>query len=589
VSQILLIAAQESTETFHIWPIVIGLVGGLALFLYGMDKISDGLRSVAGDGLRTLLAKLTANRFKAVLTGLIVTGVIQSSSLTTVLVIGFISAGLMTLRQSIGVIMGANIGTTLTIQIAAFKITHYSWLLVALGFVAMAISRRDSLRQTGSVLLGLGLLFLAVEQMSSATRPLQDSPWFTSSMQQMENPVHGILAGALFTAIIQSSSATTGVIIALVGEGLMTLPAAICVALGANVGTCSTAWIASTGKIAEARRAAVIHLIFNLSGVAVWMFLIPQMETIVRWFSDETMRQVANAHTIFNVLNTAVLIWFVGPLARLAEWLVPYKPGAAIRSPDAPRFLDDTLLSTPSLAVDRLRLETGHLGEVVVRTFDQAGSAVLHGTRSELADSASAETTIDQLFVAIVDYARRLARQELSTAETKSLETCLAAANYLESAGDVICSNLTAQGMRRIEKSVSISPSTQEVLHNLHRFVGNSMQHAIAAFQRRDKILAEQVVSGKEEFNQLSADTLDRLRQRLMADGPTRVTIFQMEVDIVGQYQRIHYLARRLAKLALQSLPRQTGPNETDRRDGQKAQPDPDQPVPPDSVREKRE
>jgi len=536
----------------QVWHIAIGLIGGLALFLYGIEKMSDGLRAVAGDGLKTLLARLTANRFLGVLTGAIVTAVIQSSSLTTVLVVGFISAGLMTLNQSVGVILGANIGTTLTVQIAAFKVTESAWLLVALGFVAFALGRRDAARQVGSVLMGLGLLFLALEQMSNATSPLRDSPPFLSLMTQLENPFLGILTGAAFTAMVQSSSATTGVILALASQSLMTLPAALAVALGANLGSCATALLAAMDKPTEARQAAVVHLIFNAVGVLLWVFLLPQLATAVEWLSVDLPRQVANAHAIFNVVNTMVLIWFTGPMARTAQWLVPARP-SSVTSPalGAPRYLDDALLETPSLALDRVRRELGHMGEIVTSMLEKAGQAVIAGSRRELESTAALDHDVNRIYVAVVDYTRRLARGEMSLNETRSLEDCLAAANYLEIAGDVVSSNYITQGLRRLEHQLTISPQTRHLLTGLQKFVADSLRNAVTAFQESDPTLAEKVVGGKEEFNTLARNALEQLRRRLLADESARIRTFQMEADLVAQLQRLHHLARRLAELAV--------------------------------------
>ncbi|MBT4138847.1 MAG: Na/Pi cotransporter family protein, partial [Candidatus Latescibacteria bacterium] len=211
------------TEILQVGPILMGLVGGLALFLFGMEQMTAALKTVAGPGMKTMLARLTTNRFKAALTGAFVTAVIQSSSVTTVLVVGFISAGLLSLSQSIGIIMGANIGTTITAQIIAFKITHYALLLIAVGFASNFLSKNENLKQYGLMMMGLGLIFLGMDFMSNATRPLRSYGPFIALMKNMQNPLAGILLGTVFTALVQSSSATTGVVIVLAGQGFITL------------------------------------------------------------------------------------------------------------------------------------------------------------------------------------------------------------------------------------------------------------------------------------------------------------------------------------------------------------------------------
>ncbi|MHC4846585.1 MAG: Na/Pi cotransporter family protein, partial [Planctomycetota bacterium] len=249
-------AGIQTSDDIELLALAMGLFGGLALFLYGMDKMSDALKAVAGDRMRQILARLTSNRFMGVITGAFTTAVIQSSSVTTVLVVGFITAGLMTVAQSIGVIMGANIGTTITAQIIAFKVTHFSLAMVAVGFAMMFFAKRDRTRHHGAGIMGLGLVFLGMSVMGDAMRPLRSYQPFLQWMLEMEVPWVGILAGALFTALVQSSSATTGVVIVMASQGLIALPAGIAVCLGANIGTCVSAVLAAVGKPREAMRAA---------------------------------------------------------------------------------------------------------------------------------------------------------------------------------------------------------------------------------------------------------------------------------------------------------------------------------------------
>ncbi|MEN8149429.1 MAG: Na/Pi symporter, partial [Planctomycetota bacterium] len=236
--------------------VAVGLLGGLSLFLFGMGQLTDSLREVAGGRMRVLLGKLTTNRYTAAITGAFVTAVIQSSSVTTVLVVGFISAGLMSLAQSVGVIMGANVGTTITAQIIAFKVTEYALVLVTVGFAGLFFSKRDQARQIGGMIMGLGLIFFGMNLMSEAAHPLRDYEPFVDAMRSIDNPIMGIALGAAFTAIVQSSSATTGIVIVMATQGFITLEAGIALALGANIGTCFTAVLAAVGKQRAAMQAA---------------------------------------------------------------------------------------------------------------------------------------------------------------------------------------------------------------------------------------------------------------------------------------------------------------------------------------------
>ena len=262
--------------------------------------------------MKNILARLTMNRFSGVFAGAFITSIIQSSSVTTVLVVGFISAGLMTLSQSIGVILGADIGTTITAQIIAFKVTKYALALIAIGFALNFLGKRNSVKQTGAMLMGLGLIFFGMELMSNATRPLRTYEPFITMMTQMANPFWGILIGTVFTGLIQSSSATIGIVIVLASQGFISLEAGIALAFGANIGTCVTALLAAIGKPREAIQAAWVHVLFKVIGVLLWLAFIPQLAQFVRFISPEaeglsgiarlgaeTPRQIANAHTVF--------------------------------------------------------------------------------------------------------------------------------------------------------------------------------------------------------------------------------------------------------------------------------------------------
>jgi phosphate:Na+ symporter len=329
--------AQElESASIDVFRLLMGLFGGLALFLFGIDQMSHGLKAVAGDGMASLLGGVTKNRFIGAITGAFVTAILNSSSVTTVLVVGFITAGIMTLTQSIGVIMGANIGSTMTAQIVAFNVTQYAMLPIAIGFGMIFFGKTESMKHGGAMLFGLGLLFGGMGVMSDAMYPLRSYPPFLELMGQLENPLLGILVGAVFTGLVQSSAATTGIAIVMASEGLMSLPAGIALALGANIGTCVTAILASIGKPVAARQAAAAHIVFNILGVLIWLPFIsllaqfsatispsyPELEGAAR-MAKEVPRQIANAHTIFNVANTVLFIWFTGALARLVQRLVP--------------------------------------------------------------------------------------------------------------------------------------------------------------------------------------------------------------------------------------------------------------------------
>lgn len=556
----------ENAVSVEFGAIIIQLFGGLALFLYGMEQMTDALKVVAGNRMKNLLARLTTNRFKGVFVGTVVTAIIQSSSVTTVLLVGFISAGLMTLRQSIGVMLGAGIGTTITAQIVAFKITHYALVLVAIGFVVFFVAKRQTVRQYGLMLLGLGLIFFGMNLMSDATKPLRSYEPFIELMRQMENPLYGILVGTLFTAIIQSSSATMGVVIALASQGFLTLEAGIALAFGANIGTTVTALLASIGQPRDAVRAAVLHTLFRFSGVIIWLPFIGELAAMVRFISPahpeladlarlsaETPRQIANAHTLFNVANMLIFIWFVDPLARLMEWLIPSK-AEPVSGVIRPQYLNDNLITTPPLALDRVRLELGRLGEIASKMVCQSLGTVCAGSGEDLAALAKTDDDVDVLYGAVVTYLGKLSQQNLLRAESKQLSDYMTVANHLENIGDMIETNLVEAGSERLSHNVQMSQATREILGALHQRVCWSVNSAVEAVITLNPELAEEVMAAKLDINRLANDAEEHLAHRLIANEPNRLATFRIETEIIEYLKRVYYFAKRIAKVVANDL-----------------------------------
>ncbi len=541
--------------------IAVGVFGGLALFLFGMGQMTDTLKSVAGRGMRTLLARLTTNRFTGSFTGAFVTAVVQSSSVTTVLLVGFISAGLMSLEQAIGVIMGANIGSTVTAQLIAFNVTQFALPLVTVGFALSFLAKQDRLRMIGSMVMGLGLIFYGMGLMSQATQPLRSYEPFIQVMQSMDNALLAISVAALFTAIIQSSAATTGIVIVLASQGYITLEAGIALALGANIGTCVTALLAAIGRPAAAKQAALAHVLFNVAGVMIWAPFIGPFAELVRSISPtspdldgvarlaaEAPRQIANAHTAFNVFNTLLFIWFTRPLAWLVRRLVPERSGQG-RQTVEPKYLDPAYLETPALALDRVRMELGHLGERVIRMTEAAASAVVQGTRQDLRHVSEMGGDVDTLYTAVLEFIRRLGTHRLSDNESLQLQNLVAVTSYLDSAAELIATNLVPLGATRIEQQLTFSSATLEILRPLTDGVARSLRDALRAVSENDLPLANQVIDSKIGIYRQADLATEHLSKRLLADEPHRVVVFNAESDIVEHMRRVYYYARRIAKL----------------------------------------
>jgi phosphate:Na+ symporter len=545
--------------------LIFGLLGGLALFLYGMDQMAGSLKIVAGDRMTSILARLTRNRVAGVLTGAFVTAVIQSSSVTTVLVVGFISAGLITLAQSVGVILGADIGTTITAQIIAFNIKEYSLLLVALGFLVMFVARRETTRHYGTAIMGLGLVFLGMGIMGEAMKPLRTWQPFLNVMAGMENPWLGIAVGAVFTALVQSSSATVGIIIVLGSQGLVSLPAGIALLLGANIGTTVTALLASIGRPREAQRSAVIHLIFKVVGVLIWVFLIDQLMWLAVQVSPshpelagaarlaaETPRQVANAHTLFNVANTLLFLPFVNVFVWLVRRLVPDREEGdrLVRI----KYLDEGLLSTPAFALDRARLEMLHMGDRVRDMLRDILPVTLGGDREDLKGFAAKDDEVDQLHGEIVTYLGRVSQETLTGGQTDELLKLMEATNDLENIGDIIETNLVSLGHSRLDDGVRVSAATAGVLDEFHLAVTRALDMALVAVSQKNEAAAAEVVEMKADINRLADSAALHEARRLVAHEPGRLAAYTFEVDVLESLKRVYYFTKRMARAALPSV-----------------------------------
>ena len=544
---------------------VIQLAGGLALFLFGMDQMGESLKIVAGDKMRQILGKLTTNRLMGLVTGAVVTAIIQSSSVTTVMLVGFVTANLMSLSQAIGVILGADIGTTITAQIVAFPIKKYALLLVAGGFLMSFASRKDDIRQYGILVMGLGLIFFGMAVMSGAMKPLRNYQPFIDLMQNVSNPLFGILISTVFTALIQSSSAAMGIVIVLASQGLVSLEGGIALALGANIGTCATAGLAALGKPREAVRVAVAHVTFKIVGVLLIVWFIPPFADLVRSLSPasehltgmdrlaaDTPRQVANAHTLFNVGIGFLFLPLAGVFARFCEWVVPDRPitdTEEIAARYEPKYLDEVLLDTPALALERTQLEIGRIGERVSDMYEAFLEPTLAHDTDRLEEIAEMDAEVDALHGRIVEYLAQISSGELSRKETDALIRLMQAANQIEHMGDLIETNLVRLGQKLAEDDVSVSPMTADIIRDYHRKIGDALRQSTEAFRESDMKLARQVRRMKPEMVEFARNTERHALDRLVADEPNRLQAYTREMELIENLTRIFRHTRRLAGL----------------------------------------
>lgn len=559
-------AQQGAAEGSLDWlQLGLGLFGGLALFLAGLDQLSEGMKKAAGHTLANVLAKLTTNRFKGALTGAFITAVLNSSTVTTLLVVGFIGGGMMTLAQSVGVIMGANIGSTMTAQLLAFNLSAYSLGPVAIGFFMLFTAKREKVRYYGMMLMGIGLVFYGMGLMSGAMTPLRSFEPFLDILKTLENPLAGIIAGAAFTAIVQSSAATVGIAIAMASEGLLALPAGIALALGANIGTAVTTGLMGflSSKSTEAVRASVVHILFNVVGVLLWLPLIWLLVEIAVWISpsnlqlegaaraaSEVPRQIANANTFFNVANTLLFIGFTGWFARMAERLVPE------RAPEAgviiePEFLNEAALAAPSVALQQVRLELGRAGHIALGMLQDIAPALAKRDLKLLEDIARRDDEVDILEAEIFKYLGKLREESLTEEESLEFQGLVAATDNLESLADVIETDIFALAQKLADVTSTQGEETRSLLRGLHATVIKSVELAVQAIRDNDQQAAESVLTMKDRVREQSERLLERKAMRLTTGDTDYLDLVRLEMSFVDQMRRIYTLAKRIAKVVV--------------------------------------
>ena len=421
---------------------ILSLFGGLALFLYGMQMMSNGLEAAAGNKMKSILEKLTSNRIKGVLVGAGITAVIQSSSATTVMVVGFVNSGLMTLRQAVWIIMGANIGTTITGQLIALDIGAIAPLFAILGVGAIMFSKNEKVHHISGIIAGLGILFMGMDMMGAAMEPLQESEAFISLMTQFSNPLLGILVGAVFTAIIQSSSASVGILQALAATGMIPLSGAVYVLFGQNIGTCITAVLASIGTKVNARRTTIIHLMFNIIGTTIFTIICmttPYVSLIESLTPNDPVSQIANAHTIFNIVTTLILLPFGTYMASAAEKILPdskKEDDEELRLKYIRPFDSSYAVGNSAIAVAQVKEEVDRMLDMVAKNIGDAFDTLIKYSDKSRKKVEEREEYIDYLNKGISEYIVSLMAGEMNADDSRKINGYYAIITNLERIGD---------------------------------------------------------------------------------------------------------------------------------------------------------
>ena len=484
--------------------IVISLLGGLGLFLYGMNLMGESLEKVAGSKMKKIIELLTKNIFMGVLLGAVVTAVIQSSSATTVMVVGFVNAGLMGLPQAVGVIMGANIGTTVTAQIVSFDLTGMAPLALGIGILLYLFAGNEKYKQVGEVVIGFGLLFTGMESMKLAVSPLAEYKGFTDLLSTFGRyPILGLLLGFGITAIIQSSSAAMGMLVVLASQGLVPLSSALPILYGQNIGTCVTSLISSIGANKNAKRAAMIHLIFNILGTIIFLILLNGIvvKFVVSLDPGNVARQIANVHTIFNIVSTILLLPCNKLIVKLAMRIVPDKEDELEEDESRViKYIDDRMIQTPPIALASTIKEVARMGEKARDSVDYAMEGILEASSEGIERCFKQEKSINQLQKTILNYLLKLSKAPLSEEDRETVDTLFNTVNDIERIGDH-AENLAEIAQSAIDGQVYFSEQGQNEISDMYNKVIASYSYALEAMVTSDVNLACKVIKMEEQVD----------------------------------------------------------------------------------------
>lgn len=527
--------------------------GGLGIFLFGIKSMGDGLQKSAGNRLRDILDKYTTNPFLGVLAGIIVTVLIQSSSGTTVITVGLVSAGFMTLRQAIGVIMGANIGTTVTAFIIGFDVGAYALPMIAVGAVFLFFFKKEKFQHLGQVVFGLGALFYGLELMGDGMRPLRSSEYFIDLTQSMsENPFLGVIVGTVFTVLVQSSSATIGILQELYAGGSIELDAALPVLFGDNIGTTITAILASIGASVAARRTAAAHVIFNLIGTVIFLVILPLFTQYIFWITDllaiESKMQIAFAHGTFNVANTFIQFWFIGAIAWMVTKLVPGED--SIVDTKAQHLDPIFIQQSPSIAVEQAKYEVIRMGDFAKLGLDEARNYMATGDKKHSEKSAHIEEALNSLNAKITDYLVKLAAVDLTEQESQEHKTLMHAINDIERIGDHV-ENIIELIDYKTATRVTLSEDAQKELTEMYDLTRATLEKSLQTLASGDMNEARQVIEMEAK--------LDMLERQFRKNHVVRLNTGECDgqagmffVDMLSNLERIGDHAMNITEITLE-------------------------------------
>ena len=577
-------AINNNSSGIHWGMLLIGLLGGLALFLYGMAKMSEGMKKTAGNRMRDIIHAITKNRFMALLIGAFVTMVVQSSSATTVMLVSFVQAGLMTFTQSLGVILGADIGTTVTTQLIAFNFDDYALLIIAIGFGMQLVSGKEKIKNIGEIILGFGILFYGMKLMSDTMAPLRDYPLFIETMGRLKAPLMGLLAGTIFTGLIQSSAATAGVVIVLAQQGLITLETGIPIILGANIGTCVTAGLASINSSREAKRVAFGHVCFKVLGVLMFIFWVPVFADLVRnisgRFESDVARQIANAHTLFNVSLGLFFLPFIKFFSKIMIKILPEgEKEAEIEL--KPKYLDDKNIASPALAIELARRELSYMAQILSRMLNTVFIPFISnrkesGNITSLSDEEREmlineiprtdekyphltlfealdvrEEHIDFLNDRVQEFLINISRRESTAAQANELYGLISISSDMESIADLIHRNLLKLIHKKNALERDFSKEGKEELMIYHGKVCRQIDRLAEALAERNIEKAIAIMGRERKYLDLEAQYRIKHLERVRHEKLDSVLTHEVHMELMDILKQIVVYTSNIAKTFL--------------------------------------
>ena len=517
------------------FSILTGLIGGLGMFLYGMKLMGDGLENAAGERLKSILERLTSNKYIGVLVGAIVTAIIQSSSATTVMVVSFVSAGLMTLAQATGVIMGANIGTTITAQMVSFNLDAIAPIFVGVGAIILLIAKKKKVRDLASIALGFGILFLGMSAMSTAMQPISEATWFREFVIVVaDNSILGLFAGLAMTAIVQSSSATTGILVALATTGSIDMSLAFPVILGCNIGTCVTAILASLGANRTAKKAAIVHLLFNSIGAIIFFPFIKPFISFIQGTDPSVARQVANAHTIFNITVTVILLPLSSYLVKLVNRILP---GDGEIEKEGAIYLDKKLLETPVVANGQVFKETLRMANKARENVILSMTAFTENSEEAADKVYKNEKIINALEKDITDYLVELSQLDLPEEDIKLFSSTYHVINDIERIGDH-AENIADLAVEKMSKGIHLGDTAKEELKLIFDKTVEAIEIAIDSYNNKNLDAPKSLEVAEEEIDRLEKklreNNIKRLNEKHCSAASSVVFL-----DLISNLERI--------------------------------------------------